>query len=340
MNREVYGLDLGSYEIKIYDKNEDRIWKAKNAAAITTGHRYCGYGDDAYAMFEKAPAGTEVIFPMENGVISHFEHMQYVLKHLIRMERRFPGGGGEYLIAVPTDVTEVEKKAFYDLVCHSGARARSVRIVERGIADAVGMGADIVNEQGILVVNCGAETTEISVLSENGMVVNRLVKTGGNKIDASIVTSVRKEMDFLIGRTTAELLRKNFGIIDAFMPGVKVAGRDLITGVPRQEIIGPELIRRALKEPLLECVQAIQTILERTPPIVRKAAAGRGILLSGGQAKLPGLKEYLEEQTRLKVSLGEDSEFCAVKGLKKIILNPEYTNITYSMTNEDYRWLR
>ena len=164
MFRNIYGLDLGTYEIKIYDKRRDRIRSAKNVIAIRDEKDIFAVGNAAYAMYEKAPENIQVVFPMHHGVIARFHEMQYLLRALLKRERRYPNGA-EYVIAAPTDVTEVEKKAFYDLVHHSAARAKTVRIVDRAIADAVGIGLDVFSAKGIFVVNFGGETTELSVLS-------------------------------------------------------------------------------------------------------------------------------------------------------------------------------
>ena len=340
MARNVYGLDLGTYEIKVYDKKKDKIWKAKNVIAMQDKKYIFSVGDEAYSMYEKAPENIQVVFPMQNGVIAHFDDMQYLLQNLLNMDRQF-ARGAEYVIAVPTDVTEVEKKAFYDLVFHSTARAKSVRIVERGIADAVGMGIDIWNEKGIFIVNLGGETTELSVLVCGGMVLNRLIKIGGIHMDSAIANLVRHNLDFLIGRLTAETLRKEFGVFEQEDDAtLKVAGRDLLTGVPQQKAIPIGLVRAAMKEPLAECVRSIKSLLDRTPPDVRRGIDENGICLTGGLAHLRGLSTYLEESTGLKVRTMQYPELCAVTGLKKILLNKEYKKLTYSMLDEDYRWLR
>ena len=137
MAGNIYGLDLGTYEIKIYDKKRNQIRCEKNVVAMQERKYIFAAGDRAYEIYEKAPSDIQVVFPMKDGVIARFDDMQYLLGKLLGKERRFIGGA-QYVIAVPTDVTEVEKKAFYDLVLHSEARARSVRVVERGLADAVG----------------------------------------------------------------------------------------------------------------------------------------------------------------------------------------------------------
>lgn len=340
MARNVYGLDLGTYEIKIFDKKKDFIWKAKNVIAMKDKKYIFSVGDEAYAMYEKAPENIQVVFPMQNGVISRFDDMQYLLQNLLKMDRQF-SRGAEYVIAVPTDVTEVEKKAFYDLVFHSTAKAKSVRIVERGIADALGMGIDIWNEKGIFIANFGGETTELSVLASGGMVLNRLIKIGGVHFDTAITNLVRHNRDFLIGRLTAEALRKKFGVFEQEADAaLTVSGRNLITGIPQQESVPIGIVRAAMKEPLAECVRAIKSLLDRTPPDVRRGIDEKGIFLTGGLANLRGLSTYLEESIGLKVTCVQNPELCAVTGLKEIILNKDYKKLTYSMLDEDYRWLR
>ena len=160
MAGKIYGLDLGTYEIKVFDKRNDRIWREKDAIAMKNKKYIFAVGNEAYDIFEKAPTDIRVVFPMKNGVIAHFDDMQYLLGNLLGTERRSVFGA-EYVVAVPTDVTEVEKKAFYDLVFHSEAKAKSVRIVEKGLADAVGFGMDVIGEKGIFVANFGGGTTEL-----------------------------------------------------------------------------------------------------------------------------------------------------------------------------------
>ena len=291
-------------------------------------------------MYEKAPDNIQVVFPMKEGVISRFDDMQYLLQNLLKKERRF-ASGSEYLLAVPTDVTEVEKRAFYDLVFHSTARAKSVNIVERGIADAIGLGLDIKKEKGIFIANFGGETTDLSVLASGGMVMNKLVKIGGVNFDIAVADLVRKNKDFLIGRLTAEVLRREFGVFDQETDAsLKIAGRNLITGVPQQKEIQIGLVRAAIKEPLEEIVRAIKSMVDRLPPDVRRVINTQGIFITGGLANLPGLDTYLKEVTGLRVRKAKRPDICVVEGLRKIILNKELKNLTYSMLDEDYRWLR
>jgi rod shape-determining protein MreB and related proteins len=283
---------------------------------------------------------VQVIFPMRNGVISHFEDMQYLLQNLLNPEHKFRRGS-EYVIAVPTDVTEVEKKAFFDLVAHSSARAREVKIVEKGIASAVGLGLNVLDEKGIFIVDIGGDTTELSILSQGGLVLNRLVKIGGSTLDGAVANLVRHHRDFLIGRQTSESLWRRFGVFDEEEDAViTVAGRNLITGVPQQIDVSIGLVRAAIRQPLKECVHQILAMLDRTPPDVRKSVMEKSIYLTGGLAKLGGLDVWLSEMCGLKVTVAERPDFSAVDGVKQIIWNKELNSLAYSMLDDNNRWLK
>ena len=336
----IYGIDLGTYELKVYDKKSDTIWKEKNTIAIRNQKEIFAVGDVAYEMFEKAPLNVEIRFPMKKGVISHFYDMRYLLQNLLKKERRF-ARGSKYLIAVPTDVTEVEKKAFFDLVIHSTAKAKGAKIVERGIADAIGLGLDVKECKGLFIMNMGGETTELSIISSGGMVLNRMLKIGGVTFDQSIVNLVRYNQDFLIGRTTAESLRKNFGIFDEKVgKTLKVSGRNLATGVPEQSTISVNVVRAAMKEHLEVCVKEMKAMLERTPPEVLRNIQSKGIYMTGGLANLKGIDKYLEGSIGLPIHIAKDPETSAVRGLKKIIMTKELQQLTYSMLDDNYRWLK
>ncbi len=336
----VYGLDLGTYEIKIYDKKQNIIWKEKDAIAIKNRKEIFAVGDEAYDMFEKAPDNIEVVFPMKEGVISKFYDMQFLMEHLLGKKRHF-SRGSKYLIAVPTDVTEVEKKAFYDLVIHSSAKAKEAMIVERGIADAVGLGLDVQKTSGIFIVNMGSEITELSVLAAGGMVLSRIIKIGGATLDQAIINHAKFYNEFLIGKLTAEILRKKFGVSDTpQITSLSVSGRNMVTGIPEQRDLSVNLVRTACKDILRTCTHEIRMLLERTPPEVLHAIQRDGIYLTGGLANLGGLAKYIEEYIGLKVHICREPEMCAVNGLKKIIETKDLKRFTYSMLDENYGWMR
>lgn len=181
----------------------------------------------------------------------------------------------------------------------------------------------------------------MSVLSYGGLVLNRIVKVGGVTLDEAIVNRVRHNHDFLIGRLTAETLRKEFGIFDdASDHTLSVAGRNLISGVPAQYDVSISLVRAAIKESLEEISRSIKSLIERTPPEVLTEVKKKGIYMTGGLANLRGLATYMEGATGLKVTLAKNPELSAVNGLKKIILSKELQKLAYSMLDENFRWMR
>ncbi len=338
MAGNIYGLDLGTYEIKVYDERKDEIWKEKSAIATKNQTEIFAVGDEAYAMYEKAPQNIEVLFPMQGGVIARFYDMQNLLESLLRKRQFF---GSEYVIAIPTDITEVEKRAFYDLVYHSSARAKSVSVVERGIADAIGCKIDVYQTGGVMILNMGGGTMELSVLAYGGIVMNRLLKFGGEQFDQEIINLVRRNRDFLIGRKTAEQLRRTFGIFSEDTESkMQITGRNLILGLPQRTDISIGLVRAALKEQMDDCVDAIQTMIQRIPPDVLRELKKNGIYLTGGMANLRGIAEYLEESVGVRVSTVDYPELCSMNGLREIIQDKKrYGRLTYSMLDKGYRWL-
>ena len=343
MGQNIYGVDIGTSNFKMCCKDKDKIIKEKNIIAIANKKDILAFGDEAYEMYEKAPEHIEVSFPVKFGVIADIENMQTLLLRFFNKmndDKKFTGNT-DFYIAVPTDVTEVEKKAFFDLVIHSTAKAKEVNIVERSIADAVGLNLDIQNTKGIMIANFGGETTELSVLAGGGMVLNRLVKVGGLTFDQGIINLVKHSHDFLIGRQTAEVLRRNFNVFTGDSDSIlSVAGRDLITGVPMRKPISIMLVRAAMKDPLLECVKAIHSLLDRTPPEVRKAIYENGIFLTGGLANMPGLEIYIEQMVGIKSRTALEPDTCAVNGLKRIIMSKDLRKLTFSMIEDNYRWMR
>ena len=338
MAGNIYGLDLGTYEIKVYDEKKDEIWKEKSAIATKNQTEIFAVGDEAYAMYEKAPQNIDVIFPMQGGVIARFCDMQNLLENLLKKRQFF---GSEYVIAIPTDITEVEKRAFYDLVYHSSARAKSVSVVERGIADAIGCKIDAYQTGGVMILNMGGGTMELSVLAYGGIVMNRLLKFGGGQFDQEIINLVRRNRDFLIGRKTAEQLRRTFGIFSEDTESkMQIAGRNLILGLPQRTDISIGLVRAALKEQMDDCVDAIQTMIQRIPPDVLRELKKNGIYLTGGMANLRGIAEYLEESVGVRVFTVDYPELCSMNGLREIIQDKKrYGRLTYSMLDKGYRWL-
>ena len=247
MSNNVFGIDLGTSNIKIYNRADDTILVEKNMIAIENKSTLFAYGDSAFEMYEKAPGNIHISYPLSNGVIADIKNMELLVKYFINDLTRSNVKPADYYIAVPTDVTEVEKRAFYDLIRDAGVKARRILVVEKAVADGLGLDIDVKNSQGVLIVNVGFDTTEISILSLGGIVLSRLIKVGGQKFDDAIRSAVRKQFSLIIGGKTAEGVKMASAELEREGKGALVYGRDIVTEISVKENIGIDKIKDEIK---------------------------------------------------------------------------------------------
>jgi rod shape-determining protein MreB len=333
----IFGIDLGTSNIKIYNDDEDTILNEKNIVAILNKSVFFAVGDEAFEMYEKAPANIKVTYPMSNGVIADIKNMQLILKKMLEKASKNSLRNADYYVAVPTDITEVEKRAFYDLVENANVKAKRVYITEKAIVDALGLGIDVTSSQGIMIVNIGADTTEISIVSLGGIVVSRLIKIGGNRFDEAIINYIKRNYNFIIGDKTAEVIKKELAnALEADGSCAGVYGRDIVTGLPSELSISSEVIYSAISEPLHSIVDAVKVILERTPPELGADIIRAGIYLTGGSSNIKGLDKMFHKETGLKVNTCDKPAESVARGFSKMINEPEYRKLAYSTKNSNY----
>lgn len=317
MAKKVFGIDFGTSVIKIFKKGEGIVVDEKNVIATQKKKFYAG-GNDAYDMYEKAPESIDVSYPMRAGVIAEIANMRMLLDYFIQTKCFKKGGKGQadFIVAVPTNITAVEKRAFDELVRNSQAKTRDVILLEKPVIAALGIGLDVVSPRGIMTVDIGADTTEIGIISLGGIVLSKLIPVGGNKIDESIQLLVKKKYNLYIGSKTAELIKKELGsAIGEEDTAMRVFGRDVVTGLPKQMEVSSKLVCDAIKEHLYTIVDAIKMILEHTPPEISSDIIDSGIYLTGGSAKIKDLDKLISEETDLLVNVGDDCENSVAKGL-------------------------
>ena len=331
MASSAYGIDLGTCNIKIFGKGEDSIFTSKNMIAIENKNYLFAYGDDAFDMYEKAPSNIHISYPLSNGVIADIKNMQTLIKCYITDLCKGNVKPADYFIAVPTDVTEVEKRAFYDLVKNANVKAKKVMVVEKAVADGLGLDIDVKNSQGVLVVDIGFDTTEISILSLGGIVLSKLIKVGGQKFDDAIRNIVRREYNLIIGGKTAEKVKISLGEMEEKNTGAIVYGRDIVTGLPVEREIPADLVHEALKEHFDVIIDNIKVILERTPPELAADIYRHGLYVTGGACQVNGLAELLSKGTGLKVNVAENPIESVAIGLSKIIKDENYRSVAYSI---------
>ncbi len=324
-----YGIDLGTDSIKIYSLQKGKIYKERNIIAIENKTTLFAYGDEAYEMYEKAPSNIQIFRPLADGVIGDIKNMQVLLKLFLDKIAKGNIRPAEYFIAIPSDVTEVEQRAFYDLVKAAGVKAKKIFVVDKAVADALGVDVNVKTSEGVLVVNVGYDTTEVSILSLGGIVLSKLIKMGGKKFDETIKNVVRKEYGLLIGSKSAEKLKISLNEIAEKKEQAVVFGRDIVTGLPVEKKMNPELIFDALEENYHMIIDSIKVILERTPPELSADIYRNGIYLTGAASRVVNLKELISKGTNLHVNITEDPDLSVTRGLEKIIKNDNLKSVIY-----------
>lgn len=324
-----FGIDLGTNNIKIYNRADDSIMIEKNMIAIENKSTLFAYGNSAFEMYEKAPSNIHISYPLSFGVIADIKNMETIVKNFISDLSKGSIKPADFYIAVPTDITEVEKRAFYDLAQDAGIKAKKVLIVEKAIADGLGLDIDVKNAQGVLLVNVGFDTTEISILSLGGIVLSKLIKVGGQKFDDSIRGAVRREFSLIIGGKTAENIKIQLQELEAAGKSAVVYGRDIVTGLPVEREIPTKLVDDALKENFNMIIDNIKVILERTPPELAADIYRHGIYLTGGASQVNHPDELISKGTGLKVNVAENPIASVAAGLSKIIKDDNYKSVTY-----------
>lgn len=315
-------IDLGTSSIIVYVSGKGISVREPTVVAVDkhTG-RLLKVGEDAQKMLGRTPANVVSIYPVANGVISDYDMTVRMLKELIQRITSFSMFKPRLIICVPESISGVEERATIDAGIEAGAR--KVYLLESAVAAALGSGADISKPDGHLVVDIGGGTTEVAVVSLNGVVESESIKVAGAAFDEAIVKYIRRKHNLLIGLKTAEELKAAIGccypVSETKLEEVK--GRCLLTGLPRSESIDTNDIAEALQEPLDIILDAIQMVLERTPPELVADIDQNGIILTGGGSLIAGMDRIINDKTGIRVSPVDDALTCTAYGAGKMLAN-------------------
>ncbi|MCI8389241.1 MAG: rod shape-determining protein [Roseburia sp.] len=335
MTNNVYGIDLGTCNMKVYCKATNKILNEKNTIALVNKDQIYAYGDHAYAMYEKAPEAIQVTFPVVGGVIADFNNLQSMLQIFLERNTKGKLRGAEFIVAVPTDITEVEKKAFFDMFYKSKIKPKNVLLCEKPIADAVGLGLDVNQPTGIMIVDIGADTTEISVISLGGLVLSDLLHSGGNRIDESIITHVKRKYNLVIGQKTAQSMKEELGSgVPGNLETMTVVGRDVVSGLPIEMELSGAVVYDAIKDNLNTICNSIKMILEKTPPELARDIIHSGIYITGGSSRIHKLDELFGQITGIGINTCDEPEECVVRGLIKIVSDGKFRHLAFSMKSK------
>ena len=304
-------IDLGTANTLVYLKGRGVVLSEPSVVAVRKdgkAGKVLAVGHEAKEMLGKTPGNIVAIRPMKDGVIADFEITQAMLRHFIRkaQKRRHYWIKPRIIVAVPSGITQVEKKAVREAAEQAGAS--EVYLIEEPMAAAIGAGLPVTEPTANMVVDIGGGTTEVAVISLAGIVYSKSVRVGGDKMDEAILHYIRKKYNLLIGERTAELIKQEVGTAypSEQVDTLEVKGRDTVTGIPKVVAIDSEEIRKALIEQIDAIVETVRMALEQTPPELAADIVDRGIVLTGGGAKLRRLDVLLREETGLPIVIADD----------------------------------
>lgn len=310
------GIDLGTANTLVYVRDRGIVLREPSVVAIQSGtNRVLAVGEEAKRMLGRTPGSIVAIRPLKSGVIADFEITEAMLRYFIRkVHNRRTMVRPRVIIAVPSGITEVEKRAVKDSATHAGAR--EVYLIEEPMAAAIGVGLPVQEPAGNMIVDIGGGTTEVALISLAGIVFSRSVRVGGDEMDEAIVQHMKRVYNLMIGERTAEEVKISIG--SAYPMGeetaMEVKGRDLVAGLPKTLTITSEEIREALQEPVSTIVEAVRITLERCPPELSADLVDRGLIVAGGGALLSGLDKLIAEQTGLPVHVADDPLSAVAEG--------------------------
>ena len=316
------GIDLGTATVIVYIKGKGIVLREPSVVAVDRNSGdVLAVGGEARRMIGRTPGNITATRPLREGVISDYTVTEKMLKHFIGKVCGKSIFAPRIMICIPSQVTEVEKKAVIDAAIQAGAR--KVYLIEEPIAAAIGAGIDISKPCGNMVVDIGGGTTDIAVISLGGSVVSTSLKVAGDRFDEYIVKYIKRKHNIAIGERTAEDLKMSIGCVYPKIQDseMEIRGRDLSTGLPKTAIIHSSEMLEALIEPAMMIVDAVHSVLERTPPELAADISDKGIYMTGGGCLIDGLDKLLQEKTGINVMVAQDSISCVALGTGKALDN-------------------
>lgn len=320
------GIDLGTANTLVYVKDKGIVLREPSIVAVKAGTtQVLAVGDEAKRMLGRTPGNITAIRPLKDGVIADFEITEAMLRHFIAKahgNKRFVRP--RVVIAVPSGITEVEKRAVKDSAMHAGAR--EVYLIEEPMAAAIGASLPVTDPAANMIVDIGGGTTEVAIISLAGIVDKHSLRVAGDELDEAITSYMKRAYNLFIGERTAEEIKLSLGSaypLDKERT-MNVKGRDMVAGLPKTITITSEEIREALAEPVSRIVEAVRDTLERCPPELAADLVDRGIMLAGGGALLLGLDKLIGMETKLPVHIAEDPLSAVAEGTGKALQEIEF----------------
>ena len=317
------GIDLGTATVLVYVKGKGVVLKEPSVVAINrNNNKVLAVGEEARKMIGRTPGNIIAVRPLKDGVISDYDITEKMLKEFIKK-----ACGGKKIIApkvmvcIPSQATEVEKRAVIDATKNSGAK--EFHLIEEPLSAAIGAGIDITKPDGNMIVDIGGGTTDIAVISLGGVVIRKSIKSAGDRFDEAIVKYVRLKHRIMIGEKTAEDLKINIGCVYPKIQDndMQIRGRDLTTGLPKTITVYSSEMLEALGSCANQIIEAVHSILEKTPPELAADISEKGIYMTGGGCLINGLDKLIQEATGINVMIADDAVSCVALGTGKALDN-------------------
>ena len=329
--QQEFGIDLGSDTIKIYDKRDDSILVEKNLICVRSHSDVLAAGNEAWDMLGRTAADTKVASPVEAGRISDIWYAEAIIHSLLFRQKHYIGRRPSIYFAVPTDMTEIERRAYASIARRGRLRNCAIYLVEKPIADALALGLPIIRAKGSMMINMGACSTDLSAIADSHVILNSSVPIGGRVFDENIAAAIRRRNRLQISLKTAEELKKLFaGTQDLADKGVTAEGIDIDTGLPRSGFVTSGTVLNAVNRSLSEMTDGLLRFLERVPPQVRDVVAQEGIYLTGGSSHIRGIRKMLEEKLKMTIHLSSLYETCTISGIREVIAYPGANKMAYA----------
>lgn len=318
--QDTFGVDLGTGTIKIYSARKDELLVERNMIAVRNKEDVLAVGNAAYEMYEKTPHNITVSSTMSYGMIANIANLEIVLHILLRKVNKRIGRKPVLYFAVPTDMSEIEKRAYHTIAGSGDLRKSRVLLVEKPIADAIGLGVPIMKTKGSMLVNIGAESTEISVIADQRVIISKVLQIGGNTLDEALCGYVRKRSNLQISLRTAARLKAALAcFFDGPKEARKVTGIDTVSGLPRTGVITAANVNHSMTDQVNRIADEIRAFLERIPPQVHNSILMEGIYLTGGCTRIANLDRYIADRISCKIQLSSYYDMTTIYGLKEII---------------------
>lgn len=318
-------IDLGTANTLIYSRGEGIVLNEPSIVALNMQNEPVASGHEARLMHEKTHKNIRTVRPLRDGVIADFEVAEQMIRGMIdKVKMKWYSSTRQMVVCVPSGITEVERRAVRDSAEHAGAK--SVFLVDEPMAAAIGIGLNVHEPIGNMIVDIGGGTTEIAVIALSGIVYAQSVRLGGDELNDDIINYFRRNHNLLIGERTAEKIKCEIGSAAPLDEELEMVtkGRDLVNGVPRTRHVTSKDVREAISESVNTIVESITKSLEQTPPELSADILDRGIMLTGGGAKLKNLDKLIMETTDLPVHIAEDPLTAVVRGTGAILEDLEY----------------